>query len=108
MPTIVKQPWAEYDAWSGCKPDGYSVHLSESDRVAFVDGFDKTFNNEAQVPDNYDKAVGNPTVIDVPDHVHQALVAVREDKTHDYPWRAFGIFVPNDAAIMKLGINPNP
>ena len=60
---VVKQLWEESERGWGTRPDGYSLHLSEADRVAFVKDYWSKMPKE--VPESYSRPYGGPTVVDV-------------------------------------------
>jgi hypothetical protein len=60
--TLVVQPWEESERGWGIRPDGYSIHLNETDRKRFV----KEYWEEQPdyVPDEYSRPSGNPYLQD--------------------------------------------
>ena len=55
---VVCQRWEESERGWGVRPDGYSLHLTESDRQTFVKAYwDRMPDN---VPDEYLRPSGNP------------------------------------------------
>jgi hypothetical protein len=60
---VVKQLWEESERGWGTRPDGYSLHLSESDRVQFIRDY---WNRMPQtVPSDYSRPYGGPFIVDV-------------------------------------------
>lgn len=56
---VVIQKWEESERGWGVRPDGYSLHMSENDRRAFVqECWDKMPKGEA--PDEYSREDGRP------------------------------------------------
>ena len=55
---VVVQPWSEFERGWGCRPDGYSLHLTEEDRVSFIKGY--TANRTGAAPYEYDAPDGSP------------------------------------------------
>lgn len=51
---VVCQPWEESERGWGTRPDGYSLHLTENDRKAFIkeywDSMPNTFPSEYSRP----------------------------------------------------------
>lgn len=67
---VVVQEWEESERGWGVRPDGATLHLTEADRVAYVADYwarEKRANTSGQVPDEYSRPSGSPTVIDVSD-----------------------------------------
>jgi hypothetical protein len=65
---IVVQEWEESERGWGVRPDGASLHLTESDRAAYVKDFwdrEKQRNPSSTVPDEYSRTSGSPFVMDV-------------------------------------------
>jgi hypothetical protein len=63
MPTVVCQRWLERERGWGQRPDGYSLHLSETDRKTYCkDYWDKMPD---EVPDEYSKEDGSPFLLDL-------------------------------------------
>jgi hypothetical protein len=55
---VVVQKWEESERGWGTRPDGYSLHLTEKDREAFVKAYWKGMPSEA--PDEYSRPDGTP------------------------------------------------
>lgn len=90
---VVVQEWTEYERGWGQRPDGVSVHLSDMHRVAFIDGYNATFNNKPSAPDEYSVAQGQPYVGLISAIEFDRLRAAGVATDHDYEWRKFGIFL---------------
>lgn len=72
---VLAQSWTESERGWGQRPDGYSLHQTKEDRDAFVDSYNKQFNNKAEVPDEYSFADGSPTVVVVHTSIYRKLKA---------------------------------
>jgi hypothetical protein len=75
--TVVVQKWEEKERGWGSRPDGYSVHLSEADRVQYIkdywDGMPDRVNGMA--PDEYSCPDGSPYLADVAAGQEEAFLA---------------------------------
>jgi len=71
MHPVVKQFWEESERGWGVRPDGYTLHLTEADRVKFIKAFEAS--QPDAVPDEYSRPSGSPTVTDVSDAVYKEL-----------------------------------
>lgn len=72
MITVVKQNWEESERGWGIRPDGYSLHLTEEDRKAFIKEYwDDQPSGEA--PDEYSRPSGNGYLADVQDDTYQTI-----------------------------------
>jgi len=64
MTKVVVQKWEESERGWGVRPDGYSIHLTDADRHAYInkywDSMPKSF-----VPDEYSRPSGTPYVAEV-------------------------------------------
>lgn len=67
MATVLCQQWEESERGWGVRPDGYSLHLTQEDRDAFVKNHKahqlKIYGSEA--PDEYDRPCGEPYKVKV-------------------------------------------
>lgn len=73
---VVLQEWLESEAGWGCRPDGYSVHLSVEDAKAFIEQYwarEKERNPSGTVPECYSRPCGEPFVKDVEQSVYKKL-----------------------------------
>ena len=76
MHTVVCQEWLESERGWGQRPDGCSLHLSESDRQAYCNAYweqEKKNNLEGYVPDEYSREAGHPTLLDVSDDLYEKI-----------------------------------
>ena len=67
MKTVVVQKWEESERGWGVRPDGYTIHLTEADRKAFIKAYWDRMPYE--VPDEYSRPSGQPYLADVEDDV---------------------------------------
>jgi hypothetical protein len=71
--TVVVQKWEESERGWGCRPDGYSLHLSEADRIAYIAAYWARMPGE--VPDEYSRPDGAPYLADVDAKTYKAVKA---------------------------------
>jgi len=70
--TVVCQEWLESERGWGQRPDGASLHLTESNRKEFVKEYwDRMPDGPA--PDEYSREDGQPKLIDVTDEVYEKV-----------------------------------
>lgn len=77
MKTVVCQRWEESERGWGVRPDGCSLHLSETDRLAFCKEFwarERKNNIGGQTPEEYSRESGRAILLDVDDLTY-ALVS---------------------------------
>lgn len=77
MPKVICQQWEETERGWGTRPDGYSMHLTEEDRAAFVKAYYAEFNNEDKAPDCYTRTSGEPFEMEIDESTHSDLLARR-------------------------------
>lgn len=58
--TVVCQRWEESERGWGVRPDGYSLHLTEAHRAAYIVNYTK--DRVGPAPDVYDRPDGDPYV----------------------------------------------
>ena len=58
---VIRQNWIESELGWGIRPDGYSLHLSEADRQAFIKAYWDRMPD--QVPDEYSRPSGDPHLV---------------------------------------------
>jgi hypothetical protein len=78
MHTVVKQYWEESEAGWGVRPDGHSLHLTESDRESYIkDYWDREAerNPSGAVPDEYERPSGSGELVDVDNETYEAIKA---------------------------------
>lgn len=74
MKTAYLQYWEESERGFGVRPDGCSLHLTMENRISYIKNiYDKRDVNN--VPNEYDKYVGNPLEVLVSDNIYNELVA---------------------------------
>lgn len=56
MTTVIVQKWEESERGWGCRPDGYSIHFSETDRKSYIDTYWKEMPKDS--PDEYSRPHG--------------------------------------------------
>lgn len=61
--TVVVQKWEESERNWGTRPDGFSVHLSEADRLAYITAYWDSLPSE--VPDEYSRPHGTPYLAEI-------------------------------------------
>lgn len=89
MKAVYAQQWFEYERGWGSRPDGITLHSSRQKRDAYVEHYNKTYNNKKVVPDCYTRASDTPQLIEVEDDIYKEVLEVE---------RANG---DNDAALWK-------
>lgn len=74
--TVIVQKWEESERGWGTRPDGYSLHLTEKDRRAYVDGYwaDQT-RRSPEPPDEYSRLCGSPYTAEVDDATYAEVKA---------------------------------
>lgn len=70
---VICQKWAEYEKGWGDRPDGYSLHLTEEDRKAYIDGYWARMPNEA--PAEYSSPDGTPYACEVDEATYEKVRA---------------------------------
>jgi hypothetical protein len=95
MPGVICQKWEESERDWGIRPDGYSIHLTEEDRLAYVKAYGewlfKTYGRSA--PDEYERVCGTPFQITVSAEDFNRLCELRMIEDHDRAYDKFGIRV---------------
>lgn len=80
--TVVLQTWTESESGWGCRPDGWSLHLSLDDCKKFIAAHDRrqheyflsTGLKEGQVPAEYTRADDGNTLVTVSSRVYRKMV----------------------------------
>jgi hypothetical protein len=62
---VIVQKWEESERNWGVRPDGYSIHLTEADRKAYIKEYWDRMPNET--PDEYSRPAGTPYTAEVDD-----------------------------------------
>ena len=74
--TVVVQKWEESEAGWGCRPDGYSVHLTESDRIAYVADYwaeERKRNPSGVTPHEYERPDGTSYMAEVDEETYNKV-----------------------------------
>jgi hypothetical protein len=74
--TIVVQKWEESERGWGTRPDGYTMHLTEEDRVAFCKKFwadERKRNPSGVAPSCYSRECGSPYAAKVDRKTYNAI-----------------------------------
>lgn len=69
--TCVLQEWEESESGWGCRPDGYSFHLSEEDCKAYVKEYWASMPKEVQY--EYSRTCGDPVWVTVSDAFYKTV-----------------------------------
>ena len=69
---VLYMSWSESERGWGQRPDGYSFHLTEGDRVSFVEEYWKGMP-EGPAPDEYSRPDDNPRRIKVTEKVYKKI-----------------------------------
>ena len=75
---VVVQKWEESERGWGCRPDGWTMHLSEADRAAFCKEYWARMpprGPNGEVPDEYTREDGSPYVMDVDEETYNKVKA---------------------------------
>lgn len=83
---VVCQQWEESERGWGCRPDGYSLHLTEADREAYVKdwvAWEKKLNPNREVPDEYTRPCGTPYIVDVGQEIYDKITASKNGLRYD-------------------------
>ena len=72
---VVCQKWEESERGWGCRPDGFSLHLSYEGLARYIKFYWDSMPNEA--PDEYSKPDGTPYPVGVGDSI---LAQMQEDR----------------------------
>ncbi len=73
MSTVIVQKWEEAELGWGTRPDGYSIHLSEPDRAAYVKNYWGTMPDTT--PSEYSRPCGAPYEAEIDGDGYTALQA---------------------------------
>jgi hypothetical protein len=83
MKPIVIQEWEETERGWGCRPDGFSLHLTIADAKLYAKKHwddEKKLNTSGGVPDEYTRECGSPQLMDVEDCVYEAVETAKKNK----------------------------
>lgn len=97
MPTVVVQKWEESERGWGVRPDGFTMHLTEADRAAFVQAYWDRMPDE--VPYEYSRPSGSPYLAQVSQEIYDKVAKSKKGMWGDgnnYPgdggtdgWKAY-------------------
>ncbi len=68
---LIVQKWEESERGWGCRPDGYSLHRPDADRVAFIREYWDRMPDEA--PDEYSRPDGAPYIWNADEETYEAV-----------------------------------
>ena len=69
MGTWVVQKWQESEAGWGTRPDGWSLHKTEADRVAYIEAY--WARMPAYTPNEYSAPCGSPYLVEKEDLIKE-------------------------------------
>ena len=69
---VLCQQWEESERGWGSRPDGYSLHINESQRLEFIKNYWASVPKE--VPDEYSRPCGTAYLCDVSEEDFEELV----------------------------------
>jgi hypothetical protein len=72
--------WEESELDWGIRPDGYTLHLNDQTRQAYIE--DYWSNMPPAAPDTYSRPAGSPFLIDVDEETYRKL----EENNGSYPF----------------------
>jgi hypothetical protein len=73
MNKIIMQLWEESERGFGSRPDGCSFHIDSNERKRFVDEIYKSRECEVEIPDEYDRIVGDEIEVFVDDKLFNVI-----------------------------------
>jgi hypothetical protein len=71
--TVICQKWEESERGWGTRPDGYSLHCTEHDRLLFIQEYWDRMPDEA--PDEYSRPDGTPYETEVSEALFEQIKA---------------------------------
>lgn len=88
--TVICQKWEESERGWGVRPDGYTLHRSEADRVRFVEKFWQRQRAAfgASAPDEYTRESGKAYECPVSDAIYDVIT---DDGVWDHELRRHGL-----------------
>lgn len=73
---VIVQKWEESEVGWSTRPDGFSLHLTETDRKAFVaEYWEKQKAASPEPPDEYSREDGTPYEAEVDDKTYEQVKA---------------------------------
>lgn len=82
---VIRQDWEESEAGWGVRRDGYSLHLTEADRLAFIKDYWAGMPDKvgAQPPPEYSRpALTRTEIVTVDEATYQELLAADSNGVH--------------------------
>ena len=71
---VIVQKWEESERGWGTRPDGFSLHLTESDRQKFVEEYwERQQAASPEPPDEYSRTDGTPYEAEVDDDTYERV-----------------------------------
>lgn len=70
---VIVQKWEESERGWGSRPDGYSLHLTEEHRVAYIKAYWDRMPDEP--PDEYSRPDGSLYEAEIPIEVYEKVIA---------------------------------
>jgi hypothetical protein len=71
--TLICQKWEESERGWGTRPDGYSLHLTNHDRVCYIQDYWSEMPDTA--PEEYSRPDGTPYVVSVDQTTYEQVVS---------------------------------
>ncbi len=68
---VIRQDWLESERGWGIRPDGYSLHLTEADRQAYIREYWDRMPDA--VPDEYSAPNGDPKPVEIESELYEEL-----------------------------------
>jgi hypothetical protein len=82
----IIQKWEESERGWGCRPDGFSIHKNEIDRVNYIQTYNDSLPKE--VPDEYSRICGTPYEAEISNKELEKLLKINGSKSeYKYGWR---------------------
>jgi hypothetical protein len=72
MRKVYLQYWEESERGWGVRPDGCSLHMNNDNRDSYIKSIYES--RDDNVPDEYDRFVGNPIEVSVSDSIYNEIV----------------------------------
>ena len=93
--TVVVQKWEESERGWDTRPDGFSLHLTEADRVAFIKAYWARMPDRDAfgcAPDEYSLPCGTPYLADVDAKMFKVLKATKNGDRYyaNFPYPGSG------------------
>ena len=73
MKPVIKQLWEESEKGWGIRPDGYSLHLTTTDRDEYIKDYWDSMQKTPATPSIYSRPSGKGTIIDVDDVEYEQI-----------------------------------